>query len=129
MFDDLVYIDGKLYRNGREVGWLQNGYRHCEYKGKRYLVHRLIWRVVKGRWPRYEIDHKDQNRSNNRIENLRDVSHSVNCRNQKKIKGYHRCNKRWRAMMSVGDKMKHIGMYDTEAEARAAYLAAISNEE
>lgn len=128
MFDDLVYRAGKLYRNNKEVGWFNksNGYRMFQYKGKKYLTHRVIWYICKGRWPSKHIDHKDQNRLNNLISNLRDVTRSVNLRNQKKIKGYYRCNGRWRAMMSVGNKMKHIGMFDTKAEARAAYLAAIA---
>jgi hypothetical protein len=50
--------------------------------GESHYAHRLIWKYVTGRWPRYEIDHRDQNGWNNWITNLRDVTRSVNNRNQ-----------------------------------------------
>lgn len=42
------------------------------------FVHRAVWALVHGSWPKYQIDHIDRDPSNNRIENLRDVSGSVN---------------------------------------------------
>jgi len=53
--------------------------------GKSYLAHRLIWLYVYGSWPEY-VDHIDQDRTNNRINNLRDVTHAVNTRNKPKYK-------------------------------------------
>lgn len=127
MFEELTYEKGKLYRNGKEAGWFNksNGYRMLSYKGQKYLTHRVVWYMHHGVWPTKDIDHINQDRVDNDIGNLRDVSESVNLRNQKKIKGVHRHQGRWRAMMSINNKSKHIGMFSTEEEARAAYLEAI----
>lgn len=46
-----------------------------------YSAHRLAWLYVYGAWPLQDIDHIDQNKSNNALANLRDVSRSQNCRN------------------------------------------------
>lgn len=125
MFEELVYRRGKLFRDGKEAGWLgKNGYRYFSYKGKKFLTHRVIFFMHRKYWP-VEIDHKDQDKLNNRMSNLRDVTREVNMRNQEKIKGYHRCGARFRAQYSKRGKVYHIGMFDTEAEARAAYLTAI----
>lgn len=53
--------------------------------GKIYLAHKVVW-ILHGR--KLEdgqyLDHVDGDRSNNRVENLRAVSHAVNCRNRPK---------------------------------------------
>jgi hypothetical protein len=53
------------------------------FRYKNYYVHRVVWFLCKGTWPVHEIDHIDQNPANNRIENLRDVPHVVNCNNRR----------------------------------------------
>ena len=45
-------------------------------------VHRAVWALVHGSWPKYQIDHIDRDPSNNRIENLRDVPGGVNQMNR-----------------------------------------------
>jgi len=47
----------------------------------RFLTHRLVWFYKTGSWPKQQIDHIDRNQMNNRFENLRDVSNSVNQHN------------------------------------------------
>lgn len=58
------------------------GYRSIYVFGTSYPEHRLIWFMYYHTWPKGEVDHEDQDRSNNRITNLRDVSKSVNARNK-----------------------------------------------
>ena len=48
-------------------------------------VHRAVWALVHGTWPKYQIDHIDRDPSNNRIENLRDVPGGVNQQNREPI--------------------------------------------
>lgn len=53
-------------------------------QGKLYQAHRVVYVLVNGYLDSsLEIDHKDGNALNNRIENLRAVPHSVNTRNTK----------------------------------------------
>lgn len=63
------------------------GYVHITIDGYIYRAHRLVWLYVYGCFPDTEdkcfVDHIDQNRSNNRVANLRVVSGSENMRNQK----------------------------------------------
>jgi hypothetical protein len=56
------------------------GYRRVWYNGHKYLVHRIIWLIVTGDWPQYQIDHINGNRRDNRFENLRDVTGLINTR-------------------------------------------------
>jgi hypothetical protein len=84
-------ITGKLYWNvnrsrrqekGKEAGSYRNGYRLVEYCGKPYSVHRIIWLLTYGNWPNGEIDHINGIKDDNRICNLRDVSHRGNTQNK-----------------------------------------------
>lgn len=109
------------------MSWVDHGYLREMYEGRKEYTHRIVWFNHYGYWPK-EVDHIDGNKLNNDISNLRDVSHSVNMRNVKSIKGYHKCGDRWRAQYSKDNKVYHIGLYDTEEEARAAYLNATSEE-
>lgn len=44
--------------------------------------HHIAWYLFYGEWPSQLIDHKDRNRSNNRILNLRLATDSKNCQNR-----------------------------------------------
>ena len=59
------------------------GYIQISLGDRRYLSHRLVWLYHYGVFPEEQIDHIDGDRSNNRLENLREVPCSVNLRNQK----------------------------------------------
>lgn len=51
-------------------------------KQKKFLVHRLVWEAFNGPIPDgYEIDHRDANKQNNILDNLRCVTHIENMRN------------------------------------------------
>lgn len=101
---------------------------------KPYLAHRLAWFYVNGVWPEGEIDHMDGCGTNNRIDNLRDVSHAVNMQN---IRAKTAKNKRSSLMgVSVSDegritssltfagKSYYLGTFDTEHDAHKAYISA-----
>lgn len=59
----------------------QEGYRALRIDGRHFLQHRIIWWLHTNNWPTGVIDHINGNRSDNRIENLRDVDDSVNAHN------------------------------------------------
>lgn len=78
----------RVRRKGRRMcdpaGTLQNfGYIVIMLDGVRYVAQQLVWLYVTGKWPECELDHIDQDRSNNRFENLREATRSQNATNQK----------------------------------------------
>lgn len=121
-------------RVGEIVGCLRpDGYLCTSIGGKLYQLHRLAWLYAKGAWPEGQIDHINGSRTDNRIENLRDVIHAVNGRNQKMAStnksganGVHwfPSRKKWRAAITVNGKARHLGYFNTVEEAsRARKLA------
>jgi|SRR5215469_1495376 len=54
--------------------------------GKEYFAHRIVWVWMTGKWPDKEIDHINENPSDNRWENLREATPSQNHRNRGKQK-------------------------------------------
>ena len=82
--------DGKIYRqdkNGKFIECKQttdkDGYKTLGYKIKqktyRLRSHRLIWETLKGGIQLgYEIDHINKIRDDNRLENLRCITHAEN---------------------------------------------------
>ena len=114
------------------------------YKGKRYPRSILIWIYHYGEVPlTHMVDHrKSGNTLNDCLENLRLATHKENAENKvksltrkgkptsSKYKGVHwsKKDKKWRAKLSVRKDGKswrmHIGYFDTQEEAYAAYVAA-----
>jgi hypothetical protein len=109
---------------GKRAGWMhRNGYWSIRVGGKNYLAHRLAWLHHYGEWPTTSLDHINRDRTDNRIANLREASIAENQRNRVGI-GYRMENGRWRARIGNAGKILHIGIFDTESEARAAYEQA-----
>jgi hypothetical protein len=71
------------------------------------------------------IDHIDRDRSNNKIENLRETTKSKNNKNVMG-KGYYLHNQTGRYCAQITQNYKHIhlGCFDTELEAQEAYTKA-----
>ncbi len=97
-----------------------------------YKIHRLIAKYFIENPNNYlEIDHINNDRLDNSIDNLRWCDRSQNMRNRKKKKEntssrfigvcFHKQNNKWKAQCSLNGKRKHIGMYKTEIEAAIAY--------
>ena len=67
---------------GKVAGSVSNsGYINVGIDGKLYRAHRIIWKMVNGNDPE-SIDHINGDVSDNRISNLRDVSHKENHKNR-----------------------------------------------
>jgi len=58
------------------------GYLVMGYKKRNYFCHRLAWLYVYGSHPKNVIDHINRVRDDNRIINLRDVTHAENSLNK-----------------------------------------------
>lgn len=78
--------NGKIQsRAGSIAGGVEvNGYIVVGLGGLKYKAHRIIWEMHFGDIPKgHQIDHINGIRNDNRIENLRLVTHCINGRNQK----------------------------------------------
>lgn len=73
-----------------------------------------------------QIDHRNGVRDDNRISNLRSVTNQQNSFNRTKVKGYHwdKQKKKWKTAIRINGKKSHIGYFDNEEDARAAYIQA-----
>ena len=109
------------------------GYVRIRVDGVSYLAHRLAWLYCKGQFPEGTIDHKNRIRSDNRIANLRDVSHrenhenkSMHSNNTSGVQGVYWCKRseRWIASIKINYKNKHIGAFLSIEEAAKARAEA-----
>ena len=70
-------------KKGKIAGNLGNkGYIQIRLKGKSYQAHRLAWLYEFGSFPSVDLDHKDRDKTNNMISNLREVSSMQNSQNR-----------------------------------------------
>ena len=83
--ENFVYhSDGTFERKDRANSggsYDKDGYLIIKIKGKQYKAHRLVYAYFHGKFPSNEIDHINRNRTDNRIENLRDASRLENIAN------------------------------------------------
>lgn len=124
-------IAGFISRRSRDNG---GGYRIVHFDGRDYGAHRLAWFYVHGKWPTHHIDHRNNERDDNRISNLREATRSQNCANKgaqsnntSGLKGvsFHKGGRKWRADIKVAGETLFLGLYKRKEAACAAYdLAA-----
>jgi hypothetical protein len=117
--------------SGKPAGHLKtNGYTEITVDGWRYLAHRLAWFYENKVWPKFDIDHINGCRSDNRIANLRDVlptdnlqnSTSSSSNNATGVRGVSRLRNKFRAEIRVRNQRYDLGVFDTLESAAAAYL-------
>jgi hypothetical protein len=107
------------------------GYMRGSVNGRKVLAHRVIWAMHHGEWPRGQIDHINGDRSDNRIENLREVDAAGNARNHPMHRNntsgevgvtWNALRKKW--MVRAGKRF--VGYFtDLEKAAEARRAAAI----
>ena len=82
--------EGKEYRNVMKLNKVTNGYirvRLYDCKQKTYAVHKLVALTFIGENKNLEIDHINQNKTDNHVNNLRYVTRSDNERNKLQFDG------------------------------------------
>lgn len=98
------------------------GYKQFYVCGKLFLAHRLVWFMEYGEMPDGSIDHINQNKLDNRIQNLRLVKHSVNMKNKKKYKNnkagiagvyWLKAKEKWQVQIRNKKKLYHLGYFDS----------------
>jgi hypothetical protein len=128
-YDELT---GKIYsRFGREITNKNDGYIRIQLQinKKRYnlAAHQFAYYYKYGKVVEC-IDHINRIKDDNRIENLREVTEQENMFNSES-KGYTYGNCKWsknkfKSYIKVDYKQIHLGYFNTEQEARQAYLEA-----
>jgi hypothetical protein len=104
----------------------KTGYVCICINGHLYQAHRLAWLYMTGYWPTNQVDHKDTNRSNNKWDNLRLASNSLNQANTKNYRNntsghkgiwFRNDCRKW--YVKVG--RKYVGLFETYDDAVNAY--------
>lgn len=102
------------------------GYLTVSINNSRYLVHRIVWKLLKGTEPLI-VDHIDGDRLNNRVINLREATESLSAFNKrltkKRLPRGVQPNK-YGFMARLANK--YIGTYKTPKEAHQAYCIAVA---
>ena len=103
------------------------------FKGKLIRAHILIWAYQTGEWPTKQIDHINEDPSDNRWSNLRLANKSENMRNITITKsntsgykgvGWSKVSQKWRAYITANKITYHLGLFDTKEQAADAYKIA-----
>ena len=139
----LANEDGNIYSTRRKKylsPQKNNKYGHSKVRlynngwaGK--FVHKLVWEAFNGKVENgYEIDHIDNDPTNNRLDNLQLLTHRKNTGKASK-----RLNKsseytgvclfkatgKWCAYIDINGKRKHLGFFNEEYNAAEAYYNAV----
>ena len=108
-----------------------DGYRYIKINGKNFYEHRLVWFFATGSWPKNDIDHINGNKSDNRIDNLRECTKSENQwnvgpqkNNSTGFKGVVPVGDRYKANIFIHGERIHLGVFDTIEDAAKARKAA-----
>lgn len=134
------YYNGKLFwknpskykpkLRGKRAGHLNiYGYRVVSFEGVLYQEHRIIYKMVFGKNPKEDLDHKNGIKNDNKIQNIREASPFINNKNSKKrhdnksgIAGvfFREDSKKWRAYINVDKKRIDLGSYKNKKNAISA---------
>lgn len=113
---------------------LRGGHISVSIGDRRYLAHRVIWALCKDEDPApYQIDHLNGDRTDNRIENLRKVTHQQNgmhrCQAQSNSRSgilgvyTHQATGKWQANITFNGKTIFLGLHETKEAALAVRVA------
>jgi hypothetical protein len=127
----------RIDRVGKEPGSHNTkGYVQIRLDGVLYVAHRLAWLYVNGCFPKNQLDHIDGNKSNNKLENLREATNKQNQENTplqvNNTSGYRGVHfernrkglKKYSASVGHNGKQTRIGLFLTAEDAATAAKAA-----
>lgn len=114
-----------------------SGHIYISIKRKLYAAHRLAWFYVYGVWPKCSLDHINGNPADNRISNLRELSHVKNLQAARKARAdsrsgllgacYRKDVGKWQARIQRDSESVSLGIYATPEEAHLVYLMYKNN--
>ena len=110
------------------------GYGIIRIDDKYFRSHRLAWFYHYGEWPEKDIDHINGDILDNRINNIRDVSKTINMQNQRRAQkgstsgflgvSHNKKIGKYVAKIRANGKTSTLGAYATAEEAHTAYVQA-----
>ena len=121
---EVIGLRGNVIKRKTNAGYVSIGGGYY-FKGS-LSAHHYAWYMTYGNVDFEMIDHINGNPSDNRISNLRVVTPQENNFNFQKAKGYSwdKSRNKWIATIQLEKKHIYLGRYNTEEEARNAYLQA-----
>lgn len=114
------------YANKHALTTNAHGYREGAILNRAYRAHRVAYAIHHGAWPEETIDHINGVPDDNRIVNLRSVSHAENGKNQKLstnntsgVVGVFWCNtyQKWQAQIRIKGKNENLGRFTDKKDA------------
>lgn len=111
----------------------KNGGKHGAIDWQPFVAHRVIWKWVTGIEPGIMVDHRDRVRTNNKWNNLRNVTRSQNMQNRKRHSNnrsghpgvyFNRGERRWKAAIKAQGVVVFLGTYKAKRDAVRVRLAA-----
>ena len=125
-------VSGTRSKKGAEAGGVDkvHGYRQICVDGTTYRAHRVAWLLHHGSIDEYlEVDHIQGNKLDNRISQLRLITHQENLFNAKKRKkglpmGVSRYGKKFRADIMADGERFYLGTFHSPELAGFAYAQA-----
>lgn len=118
---------------GDKVGTASLGYILIGFNGYKDRAHRLAWLYSYGYMPK-EIDHINGNRSDNRLCNLREVTHKQNTQNLVNPRknnttgfagvSFFKGTNKYSACICIDGKKVHLGYFEKPDVAHQKYLEA-----
>ena len=114
----------KIVKRKQSNGYIKFGLS-VNKKTINLLGHHFAWYCFYGNCNINQIDHINGIRTDNKIFNLRNVTSKQNSWNRTKAKGYfwNKHRNKWQAQIK-GNKQINLGLFNTEEEAKNAYLTA-----
>lgn len=109
-----------------------SGYMQVMVGRANLYAHRVAWCLTHNEWPAGCLDHKDGDRANNRLDNLRVATRPMNAQNRRKpaksgstgFLGVTPHRGRFRACIFTARRTQSLGVFDTPEAAHAAYVNA-----
>lgn len=128
---DTVLVDSKYLGVVLSISanWYINSKGYARTSGN-VMLHRVIYELEHGELPEFNVDHKNRNKLDNRVENLRAATHGQNNANATrktnscKYKGVYKNYDKYVAQITINDKVTHLGRFNTPEEAALAYNEA-----
>lgn len=132
----VAIVDLDVFEEVNKFKWYASYRKHTYYAARSEIINGVksvvyMHRFIMNLKDKFDfVDHKDGDGLNNIKSNLRKCNRSENCRNSKSVKNstsnfkgvhFHKKTNKWRAMIYLNNKSKHLGLFSNPEEAAKKY--------